>query len=421
MKAKRDNGARTTSSSAAARHAVALSRIAARRNPQGTHIGTSASCRRNFYAGRNTFTGGSHLALLRTGTPARRVLSCSMLLGSSCALFAHVESQSSTTARSPGNWHELLQSWAFDPWVVVPLVLSLWLYLVGLRKLWEAMRVGAGIRKWEAACYLGGWFALVIALVSPLHPWGQVLFSAHMTQHEILMLVAAPLLVLGRPILAFAKALPNGWARVLARTVMGARTSSSAAAADVQSTGSTSDAARRMRVAAGGDARAPGLGHVWRFATNPFVAWLIHALVLWMWHIPSWFQSTLHNEFIHALQHVSFLGSALLFWWAVMHGRRRLAGYGLAVLFMFTTALHSGMLGALLTFARQLWYPAYAETAPLWGLTGLQDQQLGGLIMWIPAGLVYIVAGLAFAAGWLRESDRRAAADLANRAAAVPG
>lgn len=74
---------------------------------------------------------------------------------------------------------------------------------------------------------------------------------------------------------------------------------------------------------------------------------------------------------------------------------------------MFTTALHSGLLGALLTFAGTVWYPDYARTAPQWGLTPLEDQQLGGLIMWIPACLVYVVAGLALFAGWLRESDRR--------------
>jgi len=75
---------------------------------------------------------------------------------------------------------------------------------------------------------------------------------------------------------------------------------------------------------------------------------------------------------------------------------------------MFTTALHSGLLGALLTFANSLWYPAYAERTEVWGLTPLQDQQLGGLIMWMPAGLVYIAAGLALFAGWLRESEVRA-------------
>ncbi|HTD86692.1 MAG TPA: cytochrome c oxidase assembly protein, partial [Candidatus Binatia bacterium] len=146
---------------------------------------------------------------------------------------------------------------------------------------------------------------------------------------------------------------------------------------------------------------------IWRFASNAFVAWMIHAITLWVWHIPALFQATLRSELIHALQHLSFLGSALLFWWAVIDGRQKMMGYGIAVVFMFTTALHSGLLGALLTFANSVWYPAYAQTTSSWGLTPLEDQRLGGLIMWMPAGLVYIVAGLALFAGWMRESEAR--------------
>jgi cytochrome c oxidase assembly factor CtaG len=146
---------------------------------------------------------------------------------------------------------------------------------------------------------------------------------------------------------------------------------------------------------------------VWGVVPHPFTAWVLHAVVLWAWHIPFLFDATLTSDWVHALQHLSFLGSALLFWWALIHGKQRRTGYGVAVLYMFTTALHSGLLGALLTFARSVWFRGYLETTYAWGLTPLEDQQLGGLIMWIPAGLVYIVAGLALFAGWMREAERR--------------
>jgi len=81
--------------------------------------------------------------------------------------------------------------------------------------------------------------------------------------------------------------------------------------------------------------------------------------------------------------------------------------YGAAVLYLFTTSIHSGVLGALITVARSVWYPSYIGLTSSWGLTPLEDQQLGGLIMWIPAGLVYVIAGLALFAGWLRESEVR--------------
>ncbi len=138
-----------------------------------------------------------------------------------------------------------------------------------------------------------------------------------------------------------------------------------------------------------------------------------------MWHIPQLFQATLTNDFVHAMQHISFLGSALLFWWAVVHGPQRALGYGVAMLYLLSTAMHSGLLGALLTFARTVWYPAYENGGTeTWGLTALEDQQLGGLVMWAPAGVIYIVAGLILFAAWMREIERRASRrEEANRRA----
>jgi putative membrane protein len=194
-----------------------------------------------------------------------------------------------------------------------------------------------------------------------------------MTQHEILMLVAAPLLVLGRPMVVCLWAFSHQEARRITSWT-----------------------------------RGRWVEQTWACISNPLAAWLIHLAALWVWHIPALFEATLDSDVAHALQHMSFLFSALLFWWAVLQGRQRALGYGLAVVYMFTTALQSGLLGVLLTVSTRIWYPAYRERARAWGLTPLEDQQLGGLIMWIPAGIVYIVAGLALMAGWLREVDSRA-------------
>jgi cytochrome c oxidase assembly factor CtaG len=150
-------------------------------------------------------------------------------------------------------------------------MLTAGLFVIGfLRK--GSTRIGEGI--WFAC----GWLALVVALVSPLHAWGRVLFSAHMTQHEVLMLVAAPLLVLGRPLVVFLWAFPVQWSRRI-----------------------------------GNVGKIGCVSGTWRFLTIPLVAWLVHAIALWVWHVPVLFDAVLQNEWVHTLQHISFLASALLF------------------------------------------------------------------------------------------------------------
>jgi putative membrane protein len=274
---------------------------------------------------------------------------------------------------TPHNFDDLARTWSFDPLVIFILTVSAILYVVGIRALWRSGGRGSGITIGEALAFAGGWLTMFIALVSPLHPWGEVLFSAHMTQHELLMLVSAPLFVLGRPFIAAVWALPQS--------------------------------SRGYLVPVFND---QSIKRVWRFITAPFAAWLIHAVALWVWHIPALFQATLKSDLVHTLQHTSFFLSALLFWWAIICGQRSTQAYGAGVLYLFTTSVHSGLLGVLLTLTSRVWYPVYSASTPSWGLTPLEDQQLGGLIMWVPAGLVYIGAGLMMFSAWLRDSEARA-------------
>lgn len=268
--------------------------------------------------------------------------------------------------------HDLWTAWSFDPGVVIPMIAVAWLYARGARSV-------RGVTIREAACFWSGWAILAVALISPLHELGEVLFSAHMAQHELLMLGAAPLLVLSRPLVPFLWGLPMGWRR-----------------------------------AVGQWAKTSIVQRSWRGLTRPFTAWWVHAAALWVWHVPRLFEATLSSEAVHAAQHASFLGSALLFWWALFYARGK-TGYGLGVLYIFTTAVHTSILGALLTFAPGVWYPAYGSRAAVWGLTALEDQQIGGLIMWVPAGVIYVAAGVALFGAWLRASDlvadRRSYAD----------
>jgi putative membrane protein len=270
---------------------------------------------------------------------------------------------------------EVWRAWTLDPWVLLGVGIPAWLYGRGVGRLWSRAGVGRGIGVWQFRAYCAGLLVLLLALLSPLHALGGALFSAHMVQHEVLILVAAPLLALGAPTVAFAWALP-----------------------------------REATVRLGRLVRAEPIRSAWSAVSHPLGAWWIHAVALWVWHVPSLYQATLASELVHTAQHVSFFGTALLFWWVLFRMRRGPLGYGAGVLFVFTTGLYSNALGALLTFSSTPWYPVYGETVGRWGLSALEDQQLGGLFMWIPAGLVYLVVALVLVARWIQLAEARASA-----------
>jgi putative membrane protein len=140
--------------------------------------------------------------------------------------------------------------------------------------------------------------------------------------------------------------------------------------------------------------------------TQSLGAWVLHALALWLWHLPVFFQAALLSPLVHILQHTCFFGSALAYWWSVF-GRAR-TPKGSAIASLFTTTLHTSVLGALLTFAPWPWYAA--EGGRAFGLSALEDQQLGGLIMWVPGGLAYMMAGLLLVHRWLAPPRGRARA-----------
>ena len=259
--------------------------------------------------------------------------------------------------------------WTFDTDVVTLLGLSLAAYAVGFLQLYRRSRRARAQRLVRAAAFMLGWLALAAVFVSPLDALTAALFSAHMVQHEAMMLVAAPLLVIGRPLGVWTWALP-----------------------------------RRMRAALGGALRAPAWRAVWRALVAPLPAWGLHAAALWAWHLPMLFEAALVHPALHTLQHACFLLTALLFWWGILETRTpgaARAGSAHAMFSLFTTMVHTSALGALLTLAPGLWYPFYIEPCSLLGMDPLKDQQLGGLIMWVPAALAYLLAALAVAARWL--------------------
>ena len=259
--------------------------------------------------------------------------------------------------------------WTWPPLIMIPLILAVTLYGVGILK--RLQIPGNTQRSMRSAVYfLLAIGSLIIALDSPIHEISEQLFWVHMTQHEILMLVSAPLLVLSRPLVPFLRALP-----------------------------------RTLREHVANLGRWRPFKAAWTGLSAPLSAWLLSATALWAWHLPWLFDQTLSNDWVHAAQHITFLSTAMLFWWPVLEPRR--LNYGTALVYVFTTALQTSVLGAMLTFAPRPCYVAYLTTAPQWHLSPLEDQQLGGLIMWIPAGTLLTAIGLALLIKWVAESQRR--------------
>jgi putative membrane protein len=264
--------------------------------------------------------------------------------------------------------NDLHAAWTFDPWIVSPLVTAAVLYAIGSRRL-QSRSSRRRTLGWRPIAFWSGWISLGAALVSPLHWLGEHLFTFHMIEHEILMAVSAPLIVAARPIGTFVWALPHGRRRQTATLL------------------------RSAPVRAG-----------WRAIANGGTATLLHGVAIWVWHAPLLFDAAVENVALHRLQHISFFASAVLFWWAVLWR----SPAGAAAWHVVITMLHTSVLGALMALAPRVLYGAQTAAAADWGLTPLEDQQLAGVIMWVPAGTIYAGAALALLALWIRRSGDQA-------------
>lgn len=259
--------------------------------------------------------------------------------------------------------------WTLDPLLTVPLLLVLGLFLLGARRLWRRSDLGRPGLLRTLLLFLSGWLVLALAVVSPLHEGGERSFTLHMIEHELIMLVATLLLASSRPGGVLAWGLPKGLA-----------------------------------------AAFHGWGpHLSRGLTEPVTATVLQAAALIAWHLPLLFDAALRSQAVHILQHASFVLTSLLFWSAMLGVRRERAGLSAACLFV--TSLVGGGLGALMAVSTSPWYAPYAAM-PLTGI-GLDpaaDQQLAGLIMWVPGGLVHAGAALFFLHRWLKSAGDHHAA-----------
>jgi putative membrane protein len=268
-----------------------------------------------------------------------------------------------TASKRPVVPHTLWSAWNCDLLILLNLSLLGALYLRGIRRLWRKAGAGRGVTCGQAGAYLCSLGILFVALISPLHALSEELVTAHMVQHMLLMVVAAPLFALGSPGLVLTWGLAPNWRPLAGRC------------------------RRWLDTAASGRALRP---------------WVLYAGVLWIWHLPVAYQAAIVDPLVHDAQHLSFFATACLFWTMLLDPLHRPRLNPLAaVVTLFTTSLHAVLLGVFMALSPVIWYEVYASRTAAWGLTPLEDQQLAGLIMWMPTCLVYPGVAAIVIANWL--------------------
>jgi putative membrane protein len=271
--------------------------------------------------------------------------------------------------------HEMWRAWAGDPLVLAGILLACWCYARGVLGIWDQVGRGRVVTRWQARAWTAGILALLVALASPLEALAGTLFSAHMAQHVLLTTVAAPLLVLSRPVLPLLQGLPHRLRQRFARL----------------------------------QERAQALRGLTYATAWPLAAAGLHGAVTWLWHLPGPYQAALRSDVVHATEHVTLVGSAVLLWWAILEsGRRSAFGYGTGIAAVFVVALSQGALGAVLTFAPNILYAHYAASTAIWGMAALHDQHVAGVVMWAPGKFVHGLVVVLLAVAWLRAAEERA-------------
>ncbi|MEX0762434.1 MAG: cytochrome c oxidase assembly protein [Dehalococcoidia bacterium] len=269
-----------------------------------------------------------------------------------------------------GDWDQIWGAWNWDPILLFGLLLSAWTYTTGVQRLWRRAGRGRGISSWQAAAFWTGLLAIFLALLTPLDALSHSFISAHMVQHLLLMMVAAPLLAVSNPAIAVAWALPQ-----VARQV-----------------------GRWLRP-------FTSVRHslIW-----PATVWLLYTGMVTIWHLPVFYEAAIRSELVHSIEHATFFGASFLFWGVVVTaGRSGGLGYAGALLFVVTAAMHGAAFAAIMTLAQVPWYSHYMAEAPAWGVSAIDDQQLAGAIMWIPGKIAHLFAVITLLLAWFRKAARQ--------------
>ena len=254
-----------------------------------------------------------------------------------------------------------MYAWNWEPGVLIGLALQAGAYLACVGPLRGRFVGSVPVPRWQVQTFLLGVLMLFFALVSPLDTLGdRYLLTAHMIQHLLITLVAPPLLLIGTP-------------RWLLRPLL----------------------------------RLPFALPIGRAITKPLVTFLAFNITFALWHVPRYYEAALHNQAVHILEHITFFVTATLTWWPIFSPLDELPRLPepLQCLYLFGESLPPTILGALITFPDYVLYPTYDAAPRVWGLSPLADQQIGGLIMWIPGALVFFTVLSVVFLRWLGRDE----------------
>lgn len=259
-------------------------------------------------------------------------------------------------------------SWNWDPFLIISLLIVSAAYLKGFANIYRRKSLSSK----ELIFFSISILVLIIALMSPLDKWSDELQAWHMIQHMLIMMIAAPFFVLAVPLFVFLWSLPlkiRHRLTPLYRWLYGHKSG-------------------------------------WYFLWQPALLWSVFAFTLWVWHLPRLYEAALYSSWIHDLQHISFFIAACLFWRLLLDPIHRFKmGRAIGILYLFATTLHATLLGVFMTLSPKIWYGFYSDKTNLWGLSALEDQQLAGLIMWMPACMVYVAVTVFIFINWLKENN----------------
>jgi cytochrome c oxidase assembly factor CtaG len=276
----------------------------------------------------------------------------------------------------------LLLGWTFEPIPTLGIVIAVWWWLWAVRRV-NTLHPANPVPRRRTVAFLGGMTAIAFALLSGIARYDTSLFSVHMVQHVLLMLVAAPLLALSAPIVLMLRL--------------------------------SSPATRRRWL-------LPVLhSRIVRFLAFPITAWVLFAAIMWGVHFSPLFNASLEDPTVHDFEHALFLVGALLFWWpaVALDPAPWRMNHPARIGYLLTQMTQNTFLAVVIINATTVLYPHYATLVLPWGLPAIDDQHLAAGIMWIGGDLAFMTAILLVVAGWMRaetrdeaRADRRADQEL---------